>query len=398
MTRDDPLFRAAGQICGSLARHANRQFDSVGLAASRLMDVPVPVGVAWRRIEKARRRGWLLAATALRGELVAAARSLQAEVNRFIAATVNTADLAAVNGHATSYTQSPTLRSIVEELRQLREEFDTVEILPDKSLVVATTDRIDLEEVDLGPFAIELHVKRLGEQLDSGCFDCVATDPNPAATNRETTHPHVQSKSLCAGDATAAITQALRQGRINDAFCLVRSVLQTYNPQSPYVALDSWSGNPCPDCGRSVSEGDLYYCEACGNDYCDECIDRCDVCEESTCGSCLERDPVSRRDCCPSCRRVCDHCDRTVDADAFDEESSLCPQCRPDPEEEREGEEQEQPQPLNTESDDHEQSQPRPEPVPAFQPEPITATAPTESEPPAALTARRRWCSRRWRS
>jgi hypothetical protein len=236
----------------------------------------------------------------------------------------------------------------------------------------ARTDRIVLEDVDLGPFEIRLHVGRLdGRHADAGCFDCVALDPNPASSSEETTHPHVQSNSLCAGDAALPISQALRQGRVFDAFALVRSVLQTYNDASPYVALDSWSGSPCPDCGRSVDADDLFYCEACGRDYCDGCVGRCDVCGESTCDGCLERDRVSRRDCCPSCRHVCDACNRTVDADSFDSDSERCPQCAPAASEHQDDTEEDdndgdndgdggetadlEPQPFTTETPDHEQ-------------------------------------------
>jgi hypothetical protein len=321
MTRDDPLFRAAGQIRRLLARYADRQPDEFARAAGRLADAQLVVGLAHRRIEKAGRHGWHLAAHALRAELTTAARTLQAQIGCFLAVT------AAADAAGGRESDSPTVLAIVDELRQLREEFDHVAIKPDKALILARTDRVVLDDVDLGPFEIVLELKRLGERVDAGCFDCVALDPNPASSSEDTTHPHVQSNSLCAGDAAAPISQALRQGRVFDAFCLVRSVLQTYNPHSPYVALDDWAGNPCPDCGRSVDADGLWYCEACGSDYCDECINRCDLCEGSACDGCLERDPVSRQRCCPACRHTCDRCHRTVDADSFDATADLCPEC-----------------------------------------------------------------------
>jgi hypothetical protein len=377
MTRDDPLFRAAGQIHRRLTRYALRQVDPYLCAASRLMDVQLLTGLAWRRIEKARRHGWHLAAHALKAELSTAVRSLQIEVGRF---------LTAGDVQVRETTTPLTLRSIVEELAQLRAEFEHVEIRAKHRsanaaagtvVVVARTEPIELEGVALGPFSIELHVTRLDSRVDSDCFNCVALDPNPASSNEEVTHPHVQSNSLCAGDASAAITQALRQGRINDAFCLVRSVLQTYNPHSPYVALDAWSGSPCPDCGRSVGSESLYYCEACGNDYCDDCIGSCDLCDQSACSGCLERDPMSGERCCPGCRHTCDQCHRVVDADSFDEESGLCPECAPEPDEQEQQQEDDdhdvsdpQLQPLTSENIDHEQPQPGSEPQPEPEPDP----------------------------
>jgi hypothetical protein len=363
MTRDDPLFRAAGQIHRRLNRYTLRQVDSYLCAAGRLMDVQLLSGLAWRRIEKARRHGWHLAAHALRAELSAAVRTLQVEVGRFLAAEDN---------QASEATPPPTLGSIVEELVQLRAEFEHVEIRNEKNtaaamVVIGRTEPIELEGEALGPFAIELHVTRLDDRTDADCFDCVALNPNPASSNEDVTHPHVQSNTLCAGDASAVITQALRQGRINDAFCLVRSVLHTYNAHSPYVALDAWSGSPCPDCGRSVGSESLYYCEACGNDYCDDCIGTCDLCDQSACSGCLERDPVSRQRCCPGCRHTCDGCHRVVDADSFDEETGLCPQCAPEPEEQQQedddnGVSEPQPLPITLENNDHEQPQPGSEP------------------------------------
>ncbi|MDB5319586.1 MAG: hypothetical protein JWN40_1217 [Phycisphaerales bacterium] len=381
MTRDDPLFRAAGQIHRRLNRYTLCQVDAYLCAAGRLMDVQLLTGLAWRRIEKARRHGWHLAAHALRAELSTAVRSLQAEVGRFLAV----GDI-----QARETPPPPTLRSIVEELAQLRAEFEHVEIRAKQRsdgaaarataagmVVVARTEAIELEGVALGPFAIGLHVTRLDSRVDSDCFNCVALDPNPASANEEVTHPHVQSNSLCAGDASAAITQALRQGRINDAFCLVRSVLQTYNPHSPYVALDAWSGSPCPDCGRSVGSESLYYCEACGNDYCDDCIGSCDLCDQSACSGCLERDPMSGQRCCPGCRHTCDHCHRVVDADSFDEATGLCPECAPEPDEQEQQKEDDdndvtdpQLQPLISENNDHEQPQPGSEPQPDAEPDP----------------------------
>ena len=62
----------------------------------------------------------------------------------------------------------------------------------------------------------------------------IALDPHPAALNDAVTHPHVSDERLCTGDAGAAIQAALAAGRVFDFFTLVRSVLVTYNPESPY--------------------------------------------------------------------------------------------------------------------------------------------------------------------
>ncbi len=41
---------------------------------------------------------------------------------------------------------------------------------------------------------------------------------------------------------------ALTEGRLLDFFMIVRQVLQTYSPDSPYVSLDDWYGRQCSDC------------------------------------------------------------------------------------------------------------------------------------------------------
>ena len=143
-----------------------------------------------------------------------------------------------------------------------------------EQVLVARTGPITLEDVSLGPFAIELHLDRLAGRRtpDAACFDCVALESKPAATDDAVTHPHVKGKTLCAGDATVPLTAALRAGRLADAFLLIRGVLQTYNPASAYVSLRDWGGSSCGECGRSVGPDDTFYCEQCHRDVCDDCF------------------------------------------------------------------------------------------------------------------------------
>ena len=196
-----------------------------------------------------------------------------------------------------------------------------------EKLIVGHTEPIELEGLQLGPFAIEFHIDLLASRLDSSCFKIVALDPNPAAVNSEVTHPHVQSNGLCAGDATMPIAQALKQGRLVDAFTLVRSVLSNYNPSSPYVSIDDWDGVRCHDCDEIAGRDDLSYCEHCDHDYCGDCMSYCSFCNESSCLSCLEDDPVSGKSCCSGCRHTCGKCGSVVDPDRFVEETDMCPEC-----------------------------------------------------------------------
>jgi hypothetical protein len=279
-----------------------------------LMTAQTTLGKLLRRIDRATQRGWHLAAGRLKEDLPSELR---------LVATVSQ-DL--LKASAPPKLTVISLRTLIDELRQLQAEFEDVD-LSQRGRIIVTSQPVELEGIALGRFAMELHMSRLGEQPSSACFDCDALDPNPATGNEDVTHPHVQAKSLCAGDATVPIATALGQGRICDAFCLVHSVLQTYNSNSPFISLSNWDGVSCSDCGYSTDRDNLYSCDGCGSDVCEECMCSCDLCGNSRCRGCLERDEISDQRCCASCREKCATCKRIVDKDSFDPESGLCPDC-----------------------------------------------------------------------
>ncbi|MGA2502433.1 MAG: hypothetical protein ABSH20_32225, partial [Tepidisphaeraceae bacterium] len=296
------LIRMAGKILRHLARFTRPVPDDLVEAVHALLDDGT-LRAAWTRLNTAREHGWDQAAALVQPDLMYEAAQLTTRLERLLAYRDRPRP------------EPPALRTLIAELQQLEQEFDEVTILLRERQIVARTPAIELEDVYLGPFAIELHVDRL------------AGSPNPASCNESVTHPHVQDKALCAGDAAVPISQALKQGRIADGFCLVRSVLQTYNPASPSVALDSWSGQYCHDCDCPIDEDDARFCDHCDNRFCDGCMAGCDLCERSCCRGCIDHDPVSDRRCCPACCHRCSECDRVVDADSFNSETELCPEC-----------------------------------------------------------------------
>jgi hypothetical protein len=240
----------------------------------------------------------------------------------------------------------PALASWLAEVRQLEAEFDTVEVRWKESVVRAVTEPVELRDVDLGRFAVDFHWHRLGNRDGVRCFDVVALDPNPAAGRDDVPHPHVYGVDLCAGDATGPVERALHGGRFAEAFLLIRAVLGTYNPDSPYVRLEQWDGSPCRDCGERVREEDVYRCEGCDADLCSGCSTSCTVCDSTRCPGCLETCSLCHREACPGCltprggdERICPRCfDRCVCCGGRvprDElEDRRCPDCSPDPEEE----------------------------------------------------------------
>lgn len=203
----------------------------------------------------------------------------------------------------------PMLADVLGELTQTEDEFDqAVKFDRTANAISVTTDRIVLEDLDLGPFEIQLRLNDLGKTYQGRAYQVIAKDPNPAAGNDHVTHPHVSSDSLCEGDASGPIRTAIVQGRLCDFFTLVRSVLTTYNPDSPYVRLDEWDGQPCYDCGAVVGNDELHFCESCERDFCESCYGSCRGCDNSYCYGCLTRCQSCDRMFCSDCGGSCDQC------------------------------------------------------------------------------------------
>jgi hypothetical protein len=171
----------------------------------------------------------------------------------------------------------------------------------------------------------------------------VALEPFPAESDNRVTHPHVKGQRLCAGDAETALRLAFEQGRLADAFCLARSVLDHYNPHSAYVTLDDWCGRGCRECGLTMCDEDAYCCTGCGADYCDECasgcaacsatccpecLGDCDVCGESRCSGCLRATTGEGRRCCRRCLASCPRCGAAVGRDQLGPDNGPCAACR----------------------------------------------------------------------
>jgi len=153
----------------------------------------------------------------------------------------------------------------------------------------------------------------------------VAQDPCQPTNNEDITHPHVSGDHLCAGDALYPINAALTEGRLSDFFLLVRSVLQTYNPESAYVKLEEWDGRACDECGYVTNDDNLYCCDRCDCSVCDECSRCCNFCSCSLCRSCSLTSTVSDEYMCKRCATTCTQCECKCAAD--ETEDGLCPSC-----------------------------------------------------------------------
>jgi hypothetical protein len=279
-----------------------------------------------RRIHLARRHNLQLAGAMLSGDFQMQLSALGQEANQL------------GNGRALAY-RVPRLRDIFLDLEHLQSEFEEVRVDWDAEALVAVTPPIELEDVYLGRFAIELHWNRLA-RFASGCFDIVALDPQPAEANESVTHPHVRDSSLCPGDADSSLRRALEQGRVADAFLMVRSVLTHYNVRSAYVALSDWDGVRCSSCECFTAREDCSTCAECGGSYCDDCISACSSCDVSSCADCLSGctccgatacdeclSRVGDERLCSNCLRTCPACEEEVARDEIDAETGWCNEC-----------------------------------------------------------------------
>lgn len=227
-------------------------------------------------------------------------------------------------------TPLPATREIYADLQQVQDEFGRLEYDQDENTLSVYTDPIELEDIYLGDFQVQLHLSQLSAMKNNNFLKVIALDPHPAACNDAVTHPHVSDEFLCAGDAVVAIQNALANGRVCDMFILVRSVLETYNSLSPYVSLNEWDGISCYECGYIACEEETFYCESCDRVFCLECSSLCHFCETSMCISCLTSCPVCEISICESCLQACQECEETMCESCL--EDGLCASCREDKE------------------------------------------------------------------
>ena len=138
-------------------------------------------------------------------------------------------------------------------------------------------------------------------------------------------------------EAKGPVKAALEEGRICDFFTIVRSILNTYSPDSPYVSLHDWEGMSCYDCGYTMSLDDAYYCYYCEYHYCSDCSTYCRRCDVSVCLACSGQCSYCEEMLCRNCVSGCEECGAMFCQSCL--EDGVCPNCKE--EMEKENEEQE---------------------------------------------------------
>ncbi|HVS73218.1 MAG TPA: hypothetical protein VHQ47_18325 [Phycisphaerae bacterium] len=315
---DHQRMAMARTIVGQYEAPVPDPLDSLTSHMRNLSEIFVPLSSASYRLALCRDRRW------------AFARRQQIHQFALLAQELATSAAALLDAARTQASQPPSpvvgLAEVYRDLLQLQEEFDTVELDAVGKVLSITTSPITLGDLYLGPFDIRLTLEELPTCRRRSVYRVVAVDPHPASANESVTHPHVRDEELCEGEATSSIRAALESGRLCDFFMLVRSVLENYNPGSPYVALDDWEGSLCEDCGCTFPSDETHFCEGCQRDFCSDCIGYCQDCDNSRCNRCLKECPECGQSICRSCSQSCSRCDLTVCSNCL--ENDLCPACR----------------------------------------------------------------------
>lgn len=250
-----------------------------------------------RKRQRALRRGWKSAALKME-------RDLKTGVTQLIQ------QLTTLQGELSSDSsrqQISSVRELYAELLALEDEFGELKLDLRAQTISVITEPIQLEAVYLGPFEIRLHY---GNPNTDGSlhYRVIARDPNPAITNDSVTHPHVQSEVVCEGEGRLVIRRSLEQGRLFDFFTMVASLLRTYNPDSPYVALSEWDSVECTECADVITVQQQTRCENCEITLCTECAKDCSDCECPFCHECVTSCDFCHSYCCSSCLKQCIQC------------------------------------------------------------------------------------------
>ena len=246
--------------------------------------------------------------------------------------------------------KQPKLSDIFAELNQIEQDLGQLQFDLKEKTISLITEPISLDDISFGSFEIKLQISEMQKLYTDSPYRVIALEPNPAGADSNVTHPHVSSDRLCEGDGHMAIRRALEDGRLCDFFTMIVNILQTYNPDSPYVSLDDWDGVSCYDCGYTISGDDSYYCEYCERDYCSQCSTYCQMCDTTICLGCAYECPSCNKPVCKHCTAVCTECEETFCEDCITEEG-LCKSCQEDRKENCDEEQEESEAHITVQSD-----------------------------------------------
>ena len=156
---------------------------------------------------------------------------------------------------------------------------------------------VELEGVWIGDLEVELTLDTFKVKVWNLSIDTEEKGGHP--------HPHVSgSGEICWNGYHEEAETYHRAGEFLALKDLIDNLLQTYNPESPYINLEDWEngfGASCSVCGDRFSEDELSWSEACEGDLCESCRAWCDHCQDyvhytdyncdlEACEKCIEND------------------------------------------------------------------------------------------------------------
>ena len=306
-----PLLAMAIAIRNNVVRANERNSECPSLSADDLFRL----NQLTRQIHAAKRRGWKRAAARLARKLPGLVRFVDQQLHLWLAQRETSQIPIGL----------PSGTHLVRELTALEAEFGTVECDFEATELFVTTERIVLEEIDLGRFEIRLNWTQTFDGARP--LRIVARDPNPAAESDHVTHPHVREESLCLGDGRRSVGRALETWQLFDFFVIVNQILLTYSKERAFVSLSEWNDSGrCGDCGSPPDEDSIFHCQRCGTTLCDNCVTLCDGCSQEFCSQCSTTCDHCHRYRCSSCLVTCAQCQATVCSDCREHET-LCTKC-----------------------------------------------------------------------
>ena len=186
----------------------------------------------------------------------------------------------------------------------------------------------DDKELNFGEFDIKLFAGKDG--VYQTYYPCKPVTPLLNKSGRS--HPHLSHFSLCEGEGSAAIAEALRAFRFVDFFQIISSILDTFNSGGAYDPLERWAfpeddEQMCYSCDENVD--DIYHCAACEHDFCSECAFSCLSCQVDFCTECRSVRSCSNCGCtvCNRCTLYCVDCKEPFCHDCLNPGPMVCNDC-----------------------------------------------------------------------
>ena len=317
------------KMAAVLRRHLEQEADDMPHTLVRnldyLNDLIINLKTQWHHLELSYTHNLTLVRPSIYRDLTATLHSFAPHANNIVSSFPKT-------------TEVLSLTEIVKELDALEDEFGGWSYNYEEEELSVTTDSITLEDINLGSFNIVIELNSLGPGHSWPPYRIVANEPNPASSDEDVTHPHVQSGALCEGDAGGLLRIALTEGRLTDFFNMIKSVLTTYNAGSPYVALEKWNGQQCHDCGYTMDDDDGHHCESCDHDFCSDCTHDCRGCGNTICSNCTTDCQECNKRFCGNCIKTCEDCNENYCENCLDE--GRCAACQEKHEKEQDEQEE----------------------------------------------------------